>query len=66
MTPSHAETLMWRGITPPPMHSRKTLCPHCSHTRTKDREPCLSVYPSDGWIDWRCHHCGWEDGEAVG
>lgn len=64
MTPV-SEALMWRGITPPPQDSRKTTCPVCSHTRAKQDERCLSIYPKAGWVDWRCHHCGWEDGEFV-
>ena len=35
----------------------KTLCPECSHTRSKSSDPCLSVDIDEGV--WNCHHCGW-------
>ena len=59
------EALMFNGITPPAPFSRKTTCPACSHKRDKRDEKCLSVYPDEGWVDWKCHHCGWESGDAV-
>ena len=57
--------LMWRGITPPPFGSRKTTCPICSEGRNKRDERCLSVYDKGAWIEWKCHHCGWEDREVA-
>jgi len=40
---------------------QKTLCPKCSHTRTKNpKEPCLSVNIDEGVF--KCWHCGWEGG----
>lgn len=36
----------------------KTLCPECSHTRTKKTDPCLSVNLDDGV--YHCHNCGWQ------
>jgi hypothetical protein len=59
------QALMWRGISPPPAGSRKTTCPVCSATRRKADEPCLSVYEVSWGVEWFCHHCGWEDGEAA-
>lgn len=35
----------------------KTVCPKCSHTRSKASEPCLSVNITTGI--WNCWHCGW-------
>lgn len=38
----------------------KTICPQCSHLRTKKTYPCLNVN-----IDkkiWNCWHCGWSGG----
>lgn len=34
----------------------KTVCPACSHTRSKQSDPCLSVNLDTGL--YRCHHCG--------
>ena len=65
MTPQVQEALMWRGITPPPRDSTKTTCPECSHHRAKPTQRCLSVYPGSDWVEWHCHHCGWQDGEVV-
>lgn len=46
----------------------KTLCPKCSHTRSKTKETCLSANVSEGL--WECKHCNWagglEFGERVG
>ena len=53
------------GITPPPLHSARTTCPLCSHTRRKSRERCLRIRPFDGWLEWECRHCGWAEGDAV-
>jgi twinkle protein len=39
----------------------KTRCPQCSATRSKPRDPCLSVNITDGL--YNCHNCGW-DGKA--
>lgn len=64
MTPI-IEALVWRGINPPPAGSRKTLCPHCSLSRQKADERCLSIYPRKESVEWRCHHCGWEGKEEV-
>lgn len=36
---------------------RKVLCPKCSHTRKKSKDPCLSVNGDTGM--WHCHNCGW-------
>lgn len=36
----------------------KTICPECSHTRTKKTDPCLSVNLDDGV--YHCHNCGWQ------
>ena len=33
------------------------LCPKCSSTRRKKKDPCLSVNIDDGL--YNCHHCGW-------
>lgn len=62
---AHTVALLYRGIAPPERFSRKTTCPQCSHTRRKRHERCLSIYPAEGWIDWKCHHCGWQDGEVA-
>ncbi|MBC8437052.1 toprim domain-containing protein [bacterium] len=35
----------------------KAICPKCSHTRKKKKEPCLSVNTEDGMFI--CHHCEW-------
>jgi twinkle protein len=37
----------------------KTICPECSHGRSRQhvREKCLSVNVEDGI--WLCHHCQW-------
>lgn len=63
MTPL-TEALMFNGITPP-QRGHKTTCPMCSHTRQKATEPCLKIYPADGWVDWLCFHCGWKAGDMV-
>ena len=34
----------------------RTLCPMCSHTRTKRNDPCLAVNMDD--LMYFCHHCG--------
>ena len=34
-----------------------TLCPKCSSSRRKKKDPCLSVNIDDGL--YNCHHCGW-------
>jgi hypothetical protein len=65
MTPAHIAALERAYIEPPPVGSRKTTCPKCSHTRIKRHEACLMLYPSDGWIDWKCYHCKWHDGDVV-
>jgi len=62
---SISEALMWRGITPPPLGSKKTTCPHCSHTRAKADQRCLSVYHRNQVVEWRCYHCDWEDWEII-
>lgn len=36
----------------------KVLCPKCSHTRKKKKDPCLSVNVIDGWF--LCHNCDWK------
>jgi C4-type Zn-finger protein len=59
------EILSRHGITPPPLHSHRTTCPMCSHARRKSHERCLSIFCAGGWVEWRCHHCGWQDGEAL-
>lgn len=41
----------------------KAVCPHCSHSRKKKTEPCLSVtIRTDDTAVWNCHHCGWTGG----
>lgn len=35
-----------------------TVCPKCSHTRKKKKDPCLSVNISNG--AYCCHHCDWQ------
>lgn len=35
-----------------------TVCPKCSHTRKKKKDPCLSVNTENG--AYCCHHCGWQ------
>ena len=35
----------------------KTVCPKCSHTRKKKKEPCLAVNTQTGLFT--CHHCAW-------
>lgn len=64
MTPLD-EALMFSGITPPRGNSHKTRCPVCSAGRTKSAQPCLSVYPKQGRVEWACHHCGWEDQAVI-
>lgn len=36
---------------------RKVLCPKCSASRKKSKDPCLSVNGETGM--WHCHNCGW-------
>lgn len=60
-----AEVLMWRGINPPPPGSNRTTCPYCSPHRRKSHDRCLSVYVDPGWVEFVCHHCGWQDGEVI-
>jgi len=38
----------------------KTICPQCSDSRRKTKDPCLSVDIDQGV--WNCHHCGWKGG----
>ena len=59
------QALIWRGITPPPYGSNRTICPQCSKTRKKAHDRCLSVFATDGWVEWICRHCGWTDGETI-
>ena len=63
MTPLH-EALLFNGIVPP-ARGLKTTCPHCSASRQKSDERCLKIYPSEGWVDWKCFHCGWQSGDLV-
>ena len=35
----------------------KTVCPKCSHLRSKRRDPCLNVNLDKGLF--HCHHCSW-------
>ena len=35
-----------------------TICPECSHTRKKKKDPCLSV--NMDLMVWNCQHCGWK------
>jgi hypothetical protein len=65
MTPLHIAALERAYIEPPPVGSRKTHCPECRYKRDGSPKRSLSLYPSDGWIDWRCHHCGWKSGDVV-
>jgi hypothetical protein len=65
MTPVVTEALLWRGITPPPYGSNRTTCPKCSHKRRKKGEKCLSINVTTHWIDWRCFHCRYTDGEVL-
>ncbi len=65
MTQALAEALMFNGIIPPNGDSKKTTCPMCSHNRKKAAERCLSVFAGPGWVEWKCHHCGWKDGDIV-
>jgi len=60
-----AEALMFNGITPPPEGSNRTTCPHCSHTRKKAHDRCLSVFTSGNRVEWVCRHCGWQDGDRI-
>lgn len=59
------QALIWRGITPPKVYSRKTTCPQCSHKRTKRDQPCLSVYVDDDRVSWQCWHCEWQGEEYL-
>lgn len=36
----------------------KVLCPKCSHTRKKKKDPCLSVNLDEGW--YKCYNCEWK------
>jgi hypothetical protein len=42
-----------------------TTCPHCSHTRRKKRDRCLSVLIDERGVRWKCHHatCSWQGWE---
>src|SRR5688572_20983184 len=35
----------------------KTICPQCSHSRKKKKDPCLSVNIDQGV--WKCYNCNW-------
>jgi len=49
------ELLTQLGIDVRKIHtSGKTLCPQCSHTRTKKNDPCLSVDVTNG--TYNCHN----------
>lgn len=37
----------------------RTICPECSHSRSKQSEPCLSVTVDQNGAVYNCHHCGW-------
>lgn len=40
--------------------NHRTVCPKCSHARTKKKDPCLSVTVNgDDSIVFLCHHCDW-------
>ena len=36
----------------------RSVCPECSHKRTKSRDKCLAINHDEGV--WFCHHCGWK------
>lgn len=55
MEKSNLELLAEKGINV--KRSGKTICPECSHTRKKKKDPCLSVNVEEGL--YRCHNCGW-------
>lgn len=63
-----AEKLAEHGIEPKSLGqgSQKLTCPRCSHQRRNKADPCLSLKIDDRGATWRCHHCEWEDGFAVG
>ena len=63
ITQEHIIALGFAGIILAPGDTR-TTCPHCSHTRHKFGDRCLSVYPAPDRVEWRCNHCTWI-GEAV-
>lgn len=40
--------------------SHKTVCPRCSHTRKKKKDPCLWVNVTEhNKAMWKCHNCLW-------
>jgi len=41
----------------------KTICPKCSHTRKKQKDPCLSVDIDNGLF--HCHNCNWKGGVSM-
>jgi twinkle protein len=41
----------------------KTICPKCSHTRKKTKDPCLSVDIDNGL--YHCHNCEWKGGVFI-
>lgn len=41
----------------------KTICPKCSHTRKKPKDPCLSVDIDNGLF--HCHNCNWKGGVSM-
>lgn len=42
---------------------QKVLCPRCSHTRRKKREPCLRVKIDRDGVVFHCFNCGWKGKE---
>lgn len=48
------------GITLNSYHqgSQKVLCPRCSHTRKKKKDPCLSIAIESDHAIWNCHNPG--------
>lgn len=45
--------------------SRKTICPKCSHTRKKKKDPCLSVTLDSEGFKFLCHNCSWKGGGSA-
>ena len=50
-----------------PQKAGKQICPNCSHTRRKKKEPCLSVSLVENEFVWFCHNpgCGFKGGTGA-
>lgn len=64
LTDQHLDAILRAGLPAPKEGSRKTFCPECSRNRVKADRPCVSLFPYQTEIQWRCRNCG-QRGKAL-